>query len=119
MRGGDGAAAVGVPVALVAEKEVVGGAAEGDGLGGAVVADLRAHVLPGEQVGAVHVLVAEQAELGGVRLAVEHRQLLTAEIAGNSLSGSRFRTHHPQIPTHYPKFDSKPSISGRDGEMTN
>ena len=72
---------VGVVVAVVAEDEVVGGAADGDGLGGAVVADLRAHVLLGEGVGGVHVLVAEQAELGRVGLAVEHRRLLAAEVA--------------------------------------
>lgn len=57
--GGDRAATVGVPIALVAENEVVGGAADGDGLGRAIITDLRAHVLPGEQVGGVHVLVAE------------------------------------------------------------
>ena len=102
--GGDGAGGVGVPVAVVAEEEVVGGAADGDGLGAAVVADLGAEVLPREQVGRVHVLVAQQAQLRRVRPAVQHRHLVAAEIARHALvprpsptATPRSRAHHFSI----------------------
>lgn len=49
---------MGVHVAVVTEDEVVGGAAEDGGVGLAGVANLEAHVLEGEGVGGVHVLVA-------------------------------------------------------------
>lgn len=42
MGGGNSAAGMGIPVAVLAEDEVVGGAADGNRLGGAVVTDLRA-----------------------------------------------------------------------------
>lgn len=83
-----------VPITLLAENEIVGGAADGDRLGGAIVADLRAKVFTGEKVGGVNVLVAEQAELGGVSPTVQNSYLVTAEIARHGLSGSRFGGHH-------------------------
>lgn len=92
--GGERAASMGVPVALLAENEIVGGAADGDGLGRAVVADLGAKVLAGEKVGGVNVLVAEQAELGGVGPTVENSNLVAAEIARHALRASRFGRHH-------------------------
>lgn len=55
--GGSGST-VGFHIAVVAEDEVVGGAAEDSGVGLAGVANLEAHVLEGEGVGGVHVLVA-------------------------------------------------------------
>lgn len=61
---GGGGGAVGVPVAVLAEEEVVGVAAAGDGLRGAVVADLGAEVFPGEGVGGMDVVVAQQAQFG-------------------------------------------------------
>lgn len=96
MGGGDGRGGVGIPVAVLAEDEVVGGAADGDGLGGTVVADLGAEVLAGEGVGGVDVVVAEQAELGGVSSAVENGGLLIAEIAGDAAfcKTAPFWAHH-------------------------
>lgn len=85
---------MGVPVAVVAEEEVVGGAANGDRFGATVVADLRSEMLTRKSVGGVDVLVAEQAELGRVGPAVENRNLVIAVIAGNALSGSRFGANH-------------------------
>lgn len=94
--GGDRAGGVCVGIAVLTEDEVVGGAADGDGVGAAVIADLRADVLEGEGVGGVDVLVAKQTELGGVSSAVKNGGLLIAEIAGYALpvSHSRLRTHH-------------------------
>lgn len=92
-----GAGSVGIPVAILAEKEVVGSAADGDGLGGAVVADERAEVLAGEGVGGVDVMVAEQAELSRVSSAVENGNLVIAEIAGHAFCYTKtrpFRAHH-------------------------
>jgi len=67
---GGGGVGVSVEVAGVAEEEIVGGAAEGGG-GVAVVANLEAEVLEGEGVGGVDVVVAEEAEFGGVGSAEE------------------------------------------------
>lgn len=55
---------MGIPVAVAAEGEAIGGAADGDGLGAAVVADLGSDVLAGERVSGVDESVAEEAELG-------------------------------------------------------
>lgn len=63
IRDGGGVAAVTVPIAAGAQHEAVGGAADGDRPRPAVVADRRPHVLDGEGVGRVHLLVAEQTEL--------------------------------------------------------
>lgn len=85
-----------IGIAVLAEDEVVGGAENGDGLGGAVIAYLRADVLAGEGVGGVDVLVAEQTKLGVIGLAVEDGSLFIAEITcyfGLS-GGSRFWSHH-------------------------
>lgn len=62
---------VSVEVAGVAEDEIVGGAADGGGVGVAGVANLEAHVLEGESVSGVHVVVAEETEFGGVGSAEE------------------------------------------------
>lgn len=62
---------VGVGVAVVTEDEVVGGAANRGGVGVTGVANLVTHVLEGECVGGVHVLVADEAEFGGVGSAEE------------------------------------------------
>ncbi|GFY99932.1 B-box type zinc finger protein with CCT domain-containing protein [Actinidia rufa] len=91
---GDGRGCMGVGVAAGAEDEVVGGATDGSGGQGAVVADLGAAVLEREGVGSVDVVVAEQAELGRVRLAGEHRSLVVAVVARHSLFSSRFAAHH-------------------------
>lgn len=94
--GGDRAGGVCVGIAVLTEDEVVGGAENGDGVGAAVIADLRADVLEGEGVGGVDVLVAKQTELGGVSSAVKNGGLVIAEVAGNALtaSHSRIGTHH-------------------------
>lgn len=83
MRGGHSAAAVRIPIALLAEDEAVGGASEGGGLGGAVIADLGAEMLLGEGVGGVHVLVTREAELGAVGAAVEYGRPVAAKIAAH------------------------------------
>lgn len=94
---GGGGGAVGVPVAVLAEEEVVCVAAAGDGLRGAVVADLGAEVFPGEGVGGMDVVVAQQAQFGGVGSAVEDGTVLVAVVAGHAVvSGSLFRTDHFQ-----------------------
>lgn len=46
-----GKGGVSIPIAVQAEDEVVRGAEDGGGLGGAVVAGLSAEVLAGERVG--------------------------------------------------------------------
>lgn len=51
-------------------------------------------MLPGEEVGGVDMVVAEQAELGGVGTAVENRNLLVAEVAGNGIFGRGFGSYH-------------------------
>lgn len=94
---------MGVPVAVLAEVEFVGGAAVGGRGGAAVVADLGAEVLAGEEVGGVDVAVAEEAELGGVAPAVEDGGPVGAEVAGHDgpLAGRRPRTgarHFPAFP---------------------
>lgn len=94
MRGGEGAAAVGVPVAVLAEDKIVGGASNGDGVGAAVITDLRSDVLAAEGVGGVDMAIAEKAEPGEIGSAEEDRNLLIAEIAWDALSGSRFGAHH-------------------------
>ena len=82
MEGGkDGGGVVCVGVAVVAEYEVVGGAAHGGGLVPAVVANLGAHVLEGERVGGVHVLVARQAQLSRVGAAEQDRRFGVAVVA--------------------------------------
>lgn len=85
---------VSVPIAVLAEDEVVGVAADGDRAGGTVIADLRAQVLAREEVSGVDVLIAEQAELGGVSSAIKNGCLLGAEVAWNALSGLRFGGNH-------------------------
>lgn len=73
--------AVGVPIAVGAECEAVGGAASGGGLGAAVVAGEGADVLAGQRVGGVHVAIAQQAEPSGVGGAVEQRRRLYTVVA--------------------------------------
>lgn len=68
---GMGTGGVSIGIAIEAEEEVISGAEDGGGLGGAVVAGGRAEVLGGEGVGGVDMAVAEQAELGAVGSAVE------------------------------------------------
>lgn len=72
---------MGVPVAVLAEEEAVGGASDGDGLAAAIVADLRAHVLAGERVGRVDDSVAGEAELGRVGSAEENGDRVATELA--------------------------------------
>ena len=65
------------------ETVAVRRAAEGRRLGGAAVTDLGAEMLLGEGVGGVHLLVTPQAELSGVRAAVQNRLPRPAEITPN------------------------------------
>lgn len=91
--GVDGGAVVGGEraVAVGAEEEVIGEAADGGGVGGAVVADLGAEVLAGEGVGGVDVVVAHQAQLRRVRSAEHNRNPVVAVIAGGGGGGDSVR----------------------------
>lgn len=65
-----------VGIALMAEGEFPGGAADGRGGGTTVVADLGTDMLPGESVSSVDLPVAADAETSGVRAAVDHRRCI-------------------------------------------
>ena len=82
---GDGTAPVDIPIAVLTQDEVVGEAPDGDRLVAAIIADLRSHVLFGEEIRRVHVLVAGQAELRRVGSAEQNRRSLAAEFARMSL----------------------------------
>lgn len=90
----DGGTAVGVPVAVGAEGEAVGGAARSGGLGAAVLAGERADMLACQGVGDVDVAVAREAEPGGVGTAVEHRGRLAAVVARRPI--------RPLLVQHFP-----------------
>lgn len=45
-----------------AEEEIIGGTSDGDGVGTAIVADLRSEVFEGESVSGVNGVVAEETE---------------------------------------------------------
>ena len=65
------AAAVALPVAVVAEDGGLGGAEDSGRRVGTRVAEARARVLGEKRVGGVDLAVAGEAELGGVGAAVE------------------------------------------------
>lgn len=81
--GGDRASTVGVPITVLTKHQIMSSTPNGNRLGAAVMADLRAKVLAGEEVGRMDVVVAQQTELGGVSSAVEKGNSVIAEVAGH------------------------------------
>lgn len=61
---------VSIPIAVLAENEIVGGAANRNRMGRTVIADLRAGVLLREKICRVNVLIAEQTELSRISSAI-------------------------------------------------
>lgn len=83
-----------IPIALPAEHQIISLATNRNGLGTAVITDLGTEMLPREKISGVHMLVTKEAELGGIRSAVENRYLVAAEIAGNAPFSIRFGAPH-------------------------